>query len=112
MRNDFFEDIARKMGGHQWRLSDENTKNAGWGMCIIKAILDGVPIELNKLSSYLCVDRDTIFPAFKHLSLNGMFIRDKIWSDANLLRNGDDLTWGYYGGYACGATGPWTPNRC
>lgn len=100
------EDIVRKVCGPQWRSLDERSKDAAWGIAIVRAILDGVPPDLRDLASYLGVDKDILFMAYRNLSLNGAFLCGRIQSDAKLLRSGDQLAWGYYGGYACGATGP------
>lgn len=95
--------------GSQWRMLDEYSRNAAWGIAIIKAVLDGARPDINDLSYYLGVDRDTISTPLRNLILNGVFDSDKLTKDAKDLRAGDELAWGYYGGYACGATGPFRP---
>lgn len=100
------ESIVRRFCGPQWRTLDERSRDAAWGIAIVKAVLDGVVADIRDVASYLCVDQQVIYNAFRNLSLNGIFLRDRIKSDAKILRSMDETAWCYYGGYACGATGP------
>lgn len=98
------ENLVRQICGAQWRNLPEQERDAAWGVAIVKSVLDGVDPDLHELSSHLGVEKDLLIPAFRRLSLNGVFLTDRIRRDTP-LRRGDQLAWCYYAGYACGAVG-------
>jgi len=79
--------------------------DAAWGIAIVRSVLDGIRPEIGELARYLGVDGDTIADAYFRLSSNGVFKIGRLDRDRDVLNAGDMLAWGYYGGYACGATG-------
>jgi hypothetical protein len=100
------EPLIRKLYGSQWRNLDERERDGAIGIAIVKSVMDGVKPDIQDISRYLGVNREYITNPFKRLFMNGVFLRDKISKDKG-LRNGDIIAWGYYAGYAMGATGPW-----
>lgn len=108
MKAIYCEDLVNKYCGNNWKIDDPNS---GWGMAIVKCVLDGVNPTLDDVAQKLKVDRNIIIEAFKNLSLNGAFLENKIQSD-KALKNGDYLAWCYYGGFASGATGPVLIHGC
>lgn len=99
------EKDVRRIFGNQWRSLPESEIDGAWGIAIVSSIAAGVNIDLNSLSSHLGVDREVLRPAFRRLSMNGIFLRDTIYKDRQALRGGDVLAWCYYAGYASGAVG-------
>lgn len=98
------EGLVKQICGSQWRTLTGRELDGALGVAIVRSVLDGVPPELNRVSSYLGVDRDILLTAFRSLSMNGVFRRASMFKDEGLHR-GDDLAWCYYAGYASGATG-------
>lgn len=99
-----YEALVKKVCGSQWRHLPERERDGAFGVAIVKSVLDGVEPDLNEIASHLGIERDFLVQAFRSLSLNGVFCRDFIYTDDALRR--DDLhAWGYYAGYASGATG-------
>ena len=112
-----YEMLVRKVCGGQWRSLPPREQNAGWGVAIVKSILDGVRIDLTDITSHLGAERHQVQFAHRNLSLNGVFLRGRIWKERHILEAKDHstmgmpsdtmLAWGYYGGMAAGATGPY-----
>lgn len=99
-----YESLVRNVCGSQWRHLPDRERDGAFGVAIVKSVLDGVEADLNEIASHLGIDRELLVRAFRSLSLNGVFRRDLIYND-DALRNEDLHAWGYYAGYASGATG-------
>lgn len=109
-KGDFFvespyERLVRKICGSQWRNLPKPEIDAAWGVAIVKSVLDGVEPEINALANHLKLDGGQIVDAYRRLNLNGVFKGQVIENDRRCLESDDILAWGYYGGYASGATG-------
>lgn len=100
-----YERLIRKLCGSQWRNLPKPEVDAAWGVAIVKSVLDGVRPEVGELANHLGTSGDNIIDAYRRLNINGIFKGSTIESDRSCLERGDTLAWGYYGGYACGATG-------
>lgn len=101
-----YEHLIKKICGAQWKSLPDNERDAAWGIAIVKSVLDGIEPNLQDISNYLGVDRDTLLRPFKNLNMNGVFLHDRIQKDSKALKSEDSLAWCYYGGYASGAIGP------
>lgn len=79
--------------------------DGAWGIAIVQSIMDGSGIKVRDIASYLKVPKEEFLDAHQRLSLNGCFLNGAaaIKSDQG-LRERDVLAWGYYAGYASGAT--------
>lgn len=99
------ERLVRNICGSQWRSLSKPEVDAAWGIAIVKSVLDGTKPEIGELSKHLGVESGFIYEAYRRLNLNGIFKTGKLEMDRKLLERDDLLTWGYYGGFACGATG-------
>jgi len=99
------ESIIRRICGSQWKSLPSQEQDAAWGIAIISAVLDGIKPVLPVIAKYLKVPKYLLFNAHRKLSMNGVFLREKIEADRVALNNYDELVWGYYGGIASGATG-------
>lgn len=105
-----YEGLVRKVCGSQWRNLAGAELDAAWGVAIVKSILDGCPSSLSDIAAHLGVERDALQPAYRRLDYNGALRRNL--NDDAALKRGDLLAWGYYAGYASGATGTWNdPSR-
>ena len=93
----------RKTCGSQWRTLPKPEIDAAWGVAIVQSILDGIQPDIRELSRHLGVDGDKVADAYRRLSLNGVLKRGLVEDDRPALESGDELAWGYYGGYASGA---------
>lgn len=100
-----YESIIKKMCGSQWKSLPTHEQDAAWGMIIVSCVLDGVKPILPVIAKHLKVPKYLLFNAFKRMSMNGIFLGNKIEQDRVALNNWDEIAWGYYGGYASGATG-------
>lgn len=98
-----YDALLNEMCG-EWRKLTGTEMDAAWGMAIVHSVLDGESPELDNIADYLGVDKHTIQRPFHNLFMNGAF-NGMIDRDRKELKSYDKLTWGYYGGYACGATG-------
>lgn len=98
-----YDFAVKKICGNFWKNLTGSDLDAAWGIAIVYAVLNGVRPELNDLCRYLGVSRDVIGQPFKRLCLN--CFEKKLDVDAHDLKNWNTLAWGYYGGYASGATG-------
>ncbi len=111
--------------GEGWRNLGETDLDGAWGIAIVRSILDGVTPNPRSIASHLGVDTgagvDKLRHPFTLLSLNGIFLHNRIHDDHKALSREpyDQLAWGYYAGVACGATGnvvrierrPWQAKR-
>jgi len=102
------EFLIKRLCGSQWRNLPNREQDAAWGMAIVYAVLNGCRPDLASVSRYLKVPKHVVYNAFKRLELNGVFLNNRINKDRAELKRNDVLAWGYYGGYASGATGPVT----
>lgn len=98
------EFIAKKVCGPSWRSLPPNEIDAAWGMLIVRSVLDGAIPRLHGVASFLGVDVSVLKQAFIRLEENGVFHGGMLERDRNLLDAGDELAWGFIGGYAAGAT--------
>ncbi len=98
------EYLVRKVSGRNWRDLSEPDINGAWGVAIVKSVLDGIHPDPREIASHLGVSKEELYPAFRKLSLNGVFLGDTIYNDTGLLSE-DLMAWCYYAGYASGATG-------
>ncbi len=99
-----YEHLVKEICGSQWRSLPPLEISAAWGVAIVASVLDGVKPELDEISSHLGISSRLLFPAFSNLKAQGIFKDEKIFADKKELESEDLLTWGYYGGYASGAT--------
>lgn len=106
-----YESLVRSIYGAQWRGLPEEDQDGALGVAIVKSVLDGLPPDLNEVSSHLGIDRELLRRPYKNLSMNGVFRNDKIHQDTQALNENDPHVWGYYAGYAAGIVGPWRPER-
>lgn len=98
-----FDAVVRNICGPSWRTLPKPDLDAAWGIAIVKAVLNGTPPRLSSLSDSLRVEPAVIEDAYRRLDLNNVFA--KMVNDRAALVDNDQLAWGYYGGYACGAIG-------
>jgi hypothetical protein len=105
-----YEDLVCEVCGDNWRYGSRSAINSAWGVAIVRSILDGVAPRLKDLCDHLGVDRGVIIEAHRLLSLNGAFLRNRIYADSEALEGDDMCAWRYYAGMACGATGPYRPD--
>lgn len=103
------ERLVRNICGPQWRNLSKPDLDAAWGIAMVKSVLDGVDPDVSELAYHLGTTTDVIGDAFYRLNINGIFRR--LNRDRVELSKGDMLTWGYYGGYAAGATGNLCGNK-
>lgn len=96
--------IIRNLYGDDWREIQLPELNGVFGCLIVQSVIEKVPPYLKRIANYLNIDHTVLYPAFNKLSLNGVFLRNKIHRDKALL-NGNLTAWGYYAGIALGATG-------
>jgi hypothetical protein len=101
-----YEGLVRKVCGPQWRTLTGRELDGAWGVAIVRSILDGCRPDLTEIAAHLGVEREALQAAYRSLSQNGVFCRNRIESDRT-LRKDDLLAWSYYAGYASGATGNW-----
>ncbi len=101
-----YEGLVRRVCGHQWRNLSGRELDGAWGVAIVKSILDGCRSDLSEIASHLGIDRESLQSAYRSLSMNGVFCRDRIESD-KILRTDDLTAWSFYAGYASGITGMW-----
>ncbi len=106
-----YERLVRSVCGKQWRSLSQEELDGAIGVVIVKSILDGVAEDLGEVASHLGVSRDLLYDPFRNLSLNGVFREDRIDKDREALEDADPIAWGYYAGYASGATGT-ASERC
>lgn len=99
------ERLVRKICGPQWRSLPKPEIDAAWGVAIVSSFLNGVRPQVGQLANHLGVDGDQIIDAYNRLNMNGIFKGRALQDDRKLLEGDDMLAWGYYGGYAAGATG-------
>ena len=99
------EALVRKVMGTYWRSLPERDIDGAWGVAIVSSVLDGVRSNLREISSHLGVEQDSLRDAFTRLSINGMFIRSRIYKDRKALTSKDIFSWFFYAGIASGATG-------
>lgn len=99
------EEFVRNMFGESWRSLSLHDLNGVWGAVIVRSILDGLSADIREIASHLGVERYMLQEAFTRLSLNGIFLRNRIKNDSKALRANDKHAWGYYSGYASGAIG-------
>lgn len=97
-----YDNLVSSICGDKWQETDPD---GGWGIVIVKAILDGCFPDLYALSTKLCVNESVLQPAFTRLSLNGMLFRNKIKNDRTALASNNVHAWCQYAGIASGATG-------
>jgi len=105
--------------GDGWRNLTAPDIDGAWGIAIVKSILDGVCSTdqpswmLRGIAGHLGVPQDDLRPAFMRLSMNGVFMRDRIYKDRKALKNFDLHAWCQYAGLASGATGnvSWQPRK-
>jgi hypothetical protein len=100
-----YENLVREVCGNSWRSLPDDERQAAWGVAIVKSVLDGVKADLQDISTHLGVEKTHLQDAFHKLNMNGAFSDNRIYEDDG-LENNDITAWGYYAGYACGATGP------
>ena len=105
------EQLVRSVCGKQWRSLSSTELDGALGVAIVKSILDGVAEDLGEIASHLGVNRDLLYSAFRNLGLNGVFRENRINKDREALEDSDPIAWGYYAGYASGATGT-ASERC
>ncbi len=100
-----YEKLVCAIHGNDWRDLSENDLDGVWGVAIVRSILDGVRPSMREIISHLGVGPETIRDAFMRLSLNGIFLRGRIYSDRQALNKHDIGAWCQYAGIASGATG-------
>lgn len=99
-----YESFIKNLCGSNWRMLPEREQDAAWGMLVVKAIINGVDPDLHAVSHHLGVKSEWIEVPFHNLYMNGAFNKCK---KDRALRKDDVTAWSYYGGYACGMTGPY-----
>lgn len=102
-----YEEFITKICGEEWRSFSKEEVDGAIGVAIVKSVLDGIAPELNELSSHLGVPKYQLRAAYYALSMNGVFLRDRIHNDKKALESGKAYPWCYYAGYASSLTGPW-----
>lgn len=100
-----YEKLLRNMCGDDWRHLSPPEIDAAWGMAIVQSVLDGVKPDVSEISLHLGIEERLLYDAYQRLVLNRVFKKGVLDSDRKLLEDGDVIAWGYYGGYASGATG-------
>lgn len=106
-----YESVVSSIFGHDWRKDSRETQNGAVGIAIVKSIADGVDCNINDISNHLSIERRYLREAFMLLSLNGIFIHDRIKKDSKNIKMNDPLALGYYAGYAAGLIGPFNPSE-
>lgn len=98
------EPLIEKICGENWRENPSEIDGV-WGVAIVRSVLDGCFPSLKDVSHYLDIHVDLLRGAFTRLSLNGVFLRDRLYKDRKSLNNNDLHAWCYYAGVAQGVTG-------
>lgn len=99
------ESIVVRICGDKWRELPSHDLDGAVGVAIVRSVLDGVSPNLRDLGFHLGVDGDFLRCSFMRLSMNGVFLRDRIYRDRKALNNNDVHAWCQYAGIASGATG-------
>lgn len=99
-----FEVPIRSVFGSQWKSLPDQERAGAFGIAIVKAIADGVSLNIDHLASYLGVDRTYLFEPYDNLFMNGILNGSRIKDDLPLRKN-DLLALCYYAGYSTRSTG-------
>lgn len=107
------ESAIVRVHGEKWREFPSRDLDGAWGVAIVRSVLDGVSPSLHDLGFHLGVHSDCLRTAFMRLSMNGVFLRDRIYNDRKALNCNDLDAWCQYAGIASGATGNvgWEPRK-
>lgn len=100
-----YSDFLTRMCGPGWENLPDCDLQAVYGMAIVRAVLNLRNSDIRAVCMHLRTDRHILEKAYHNLSMNGIFRNNCIESDRKELEEEDITVWGYYGGYASGATG-------
>jgi hypothetical protein len=71
-----YENRVREICGDEWRTTEANERDGGYGVAIMVAYLNGARPTLDDMSRHLRVDIEEIEIAFRRLQANGVFLPD------------------------------------
>ena len=101
-----FEHPIKMVYGPQWKSMHPEERDGAFGIAVVKAISEGVEVNIDSVANYLGVDRSYLYEPFNNLFMNGIFQDKKKIREDKGLRYNDLVTLCYYAGYATADTGP------